>query len=700
MKIKLIFFLLLISNLISAQDYYFTPLLVAVKENNVSKMKELITNGEKIEQIISNQNDTPLDYAIKFNHQIAAQYLIENGAKSRRYIYDAVKTGDINWVNYLLERGFFDDELVMAAVESGNLEMVQFFIRKGYKVDFIQKQRSGIFKKRFASPIEVAIANENSAITLELAQNGGNLNKAFEYFFYTHDYDRCKLLIDNLNTRKVPIEPYFLSSFASYNLILPQLFVDRGVKVDCVNDKGYNALQISLKNGDKNGVNYCLNTLKLDINTQTKQNETSLMLACMSRDSAFIHWALDTLQYDINAVDKEGKSVLFYAVDARMPGIVDFVLKKNPNINVQNSAGETVMMLLLKRNELDIYKKIWMNYRDQINFKLKNKENCDLLGYFTAYYPQFWASINAYIRLGCDPNLDNMNGENLAFLLANNNDLNGLKELQKIGVSLIPHNRSNEAPTNASFECVKFLLENGEDVNKKSSGRYFSYLEKAVADNQTEQVQHLLEKGANLKQERNEGTDHLFQAIRTNNVELVRLLLSREVNLKNTNIHHQTPLDFAIENNRNEIIELLHSAGAKTRLETEEKEKALLSAIGRLKIAIMEKNYVEIKQILNTNPELPLDNYNSTVIYKFAVDSSDYTMLDFLFSKQIDPNLLLDEEKRTALHFAAFYNNEKLVRYLIGKGVNPNQKDKMRAYPFRYAKNKTLKAYLKSLVIQ
>ena len=363
MKFWLTLCLLLFSKSILSQDYYFTPFLLAVKENNIPKMQELLANGENKEQIISNFNDTPLDYAVKHNHQVAAQFLIENGAKSRRYIYDAVKTGDINWVNYLLERGFFDDELVMAAVESGNLEMVQFFIQKGYKVDFIQKQRNGIFKKRFASPIEVAIANENSAITLELAQHGGNLNKAFEYFFYTHDYDRCKVLIDNLKARKIPIEPYFLLSFVSYNLILPQLFVDRGVNVNCVNDKGYNALQLSLKNGDKKGTDYCVNILKLDINKTTQKNETALMLACMSRDSAFFHWALDTLQYDINSVDKDGKSVLFYAIEARMPGMVDFVLKKQPNINAQDNSGETVLMRLIKMNEIEIYKSIWWKYR-------------------------------------------------------------------------------------------------------------------------------------------------------------------------------------------------------------------------------------------------------------------------------------------------------------------------------------------------
>lgn len=700
MKLRLIFFLLLFSKSISAQDYYSTPLLLAVKDNNVSKMQELIANGERMEQIISNFNDTPLDYAVKHNHQIAAQYLIENGAKSRRYIYDAVKTGDLNWVNYLLERGFFDDELVMAAVESGNLEMVQFFIRKGYKVDFIQKQRNGLFKKRFASPIEVAIANENSAITLELAQHGGNLSKAFDYLFYTHDYERCATLIDNLNARKIPIEPYFLSSFASYNLILPQLFVERGVKVNCMDEKGYNALHLALIHGDKDAFNYSTKVLKLDLNTSTVRQETPLMLACLSKDSAFFSWALDTLKYDINAVDKEGKSVLFYAIDTRMPGFVTTVLKKKPNLNIQNSNGETVMMLLLKRNDLDVYKEIWISNRDQINFKLKNKENSDLLGYFSAYYPQIWATINAYIRLGCDPNLDNMNGENLAFLLANKNDLNGLKELLKLGVSMKPHNKLNEAPTNASFECVKFLLENGADVNQKSSSKYDSYLAKSVYENKLEEVRFYLEKGFDLTSEPNKGANYLFYSIEKNNLELTKLLVDFKVPVNGFHLNNQLPLDLAIQLDLKEQIDLLKSAGAKSNFEIEEGQKVLLTEMSLFKIAIMEKNYVEIKRILYSNPEMTLDNYSSLLIYKYAIDSVDYSLLDMLFSKKIDPNLTLDDDKRTALHFAAFYNNEKLVRYLIDKGVNPNQKDKMRAYPFRYAKDKALKVYLKSLVIQ
>ncbi|MFN6076650.1 MAG: ankyrin repeat domain-containing protein, partial [Fluviicola sp.] len=458
-----------------------TPLIQAVKANNLVLVKKLVVQGADLEETGTpfRSDDTPLDFAVKMNHQAIALFLLEKGAQSRNYLYNAILTGDLTWVKNLMAYKFDDDQAVMAAVECNNPQMVQFIVDQGFRVDFEQKQRIGIFRKRYVSPLDEAISKDNSQIVLILAKNGADLSESFVHFFRKNDVANCKNLITHLKKKQVPLEHYFLSSFYHYNLAITSLFVQNGVNKNAFTEDGLNALHISYKSGNMEAVNYCIQTLKLDPTVKTTKNQTALMLVAMSLNTNFFHQVIDSVS-TIDEIDNDGNTVLYYAVETGNQVIVQEVLNKKPSINHQNKQGETVLMFLIRTKQFEMYNLLLNQERNSINFKLVSNEKVDLLGYLLAYNSPVWSTIQEYVDFGCNPKLLSATGDNLTYYLASHEMCDELKIAINWGVTIQAKDANGFAPTTANFECVKTLLENGADVNAIGTDQEVSYLNKAV----------------------------------------------------------------------------------------------------------------------------------------------------------------------------------------------------------------------------
>lgn len=682
------------------QEYdTLTPLIQAVKANNLVLVKKLVAQGVDLEETGTpfRSDDTPLDFAVKMNHQAIALFLLEKGAQSRNYLYGAILSGDLTWVKNLMAYKFDDNQAVMAAVESKNPQMLQFIVDQGFPVEFEVKQRLGIFRKRYVTPLDIAIEENSPQMVLILAKNGANLSQAFSYFFSSKDLQNTKSLIAALKKKEVKMEPYFLESFYHFDPAIVALFLQQGVDKNAISKEGYSALHISLESGNSDAINYCLTNLKLDINQKTTKNQTALMLLAKSDNDVLFHQLVDTAKSSINASDIDGNSLLFYVIEKGNINLVRDVLAKNPDINHQNNLGETCWMFALSRSDNKVYGTLFPEYSNRINFKLQTVNKVDLLGYLLNYIPADWETIQQYVAWGCNPKLLTKSGENLVNYLVRRDYCEAIPQALKWGVSIEPKNDKNEAPTMASFECVKALIDNGADVNAKGNVNFPSYLATAVNTKNTTAISYLLQKGANPNGTYMNSEPFIFQFIEEGNLEMLKLFVAYNADYKWKNRDKQNALDFAIVKSNQEIIAFLRSKGAKTTKESIEYEAAIVEEIKSVIKLIEEKNTTQIKTIWAKYPDMTFDEKTYKKLYVLSIEANDLELLEVLYDKKVNPNMNLNFEEQNAVHLAVLQSNLDLVTLLVAKGVDPNKTDAKGNKPIFYAKSRKIKKFLSNL---
>ena len=115
------------------------------------------------------------------------------------------------------------------------------------------------------------------------------------------------------------------------------------------------------------------------------------------------------------------------------------------------------------------------------------------------------------------------------------------------------------ASESGQMEVVKYLVENGADINllsaKEGLGTALIY---ATTSNRIIVMEYLLDHGADINAKTPLGKESaLFWAAARGHVEAVELLLSRDADTKMKNTNGQTVLEVAKETNRVDIVRLL-----------------------------------------------------------------------------------------------------------------------------------------------
>jgi ankyrin repeat protein len=226
---------------------------------------------------------------------------------------------------------------------------------------------------------------------------------------------------------------------------------------------------------------------------------------------------------DVNTINQVGNSLLFVAANQNKNEVVKFLIEKGANINFQNKSGITPLMAAITSS---------------------------------AYLRQNLELINILINSGADLNITNKNGEH------------------SLHIAILSDYKNN------MFDIIKLLIEKGVDLNIISTLSGYNPLTTSINKKNIEVAKLLIEKGANIDFQNDNGISPLMVAIAGNLYELIKLLIYLNVNIDNKTIDGDTPLIFAVKyKNPVDIINLLLEKGADPSIKNNDGNNALYYAI-------------------------------------------------------------------------------------------------------------------------
>lgn len=700
MKYLLLSLLLVCSNAFFAQEdeeietekpQVESPLIKAVRAKNLAEVKRLVEAGADVNEGNDpfDRNPDPLSVAIFANSQQIAKYLLSKGASSRAGLCDAIETGDVPWVQTLIGYGFKCSDGVLNAVEANKPEMVCYLVEQGFPVNFSQKRRTGLFRKHYVSPMSAAISMNSNDMVYYLVKGGADIDVAFTYAVDEGQIKLGQQLIDlNLNRDQM-----FLSCFQNKSLILAKYCVQKGVDKNVQDKEGLNAYHYSLKAGYKEGMDYCIQELKLDPTKKTAKNETPLMLASYSGNLLVFNEVFAAQKGTLEDLDVEGETALFYAVKSGNLAIIEYLIAAGANVNHQNTVGNTVFMESVGKDRKDTYDFLKQSNPD---LKLKNNKGQNIISFLmsSSGYSKEILELN---DKGASLDVKSLNGETMAFYAMNTSNMELLVRAKNSGANMDAYDASGLRPRTSNTEIIKFAVANGCNPNREDTWGD-SYLTQALKDNQIDLALFLIRNGADVNWTKRGDDPLVYMIVRRNDLAGLQLLVDNGVKLNTLNHKGESLMDIAIEEGDAGIVSYLKGKGALTKKELAELEIIRSKEILKLDQLITEKNMPEVVALMNKYPDIMLSKTQVSNLAILSVEKSNLALLQRLIEKEgMNINQPLNFQEQNLLHIAAGTGNLDLIRLLINKGADAKKKDAYDKLPEDYAKSKEVKKFLKSL---
>lgn len=154
--------------------------------------------------------------------------------------------------------------------------------------------------------------------------------------------------------------------------------IDSGADIDHIGIYKYSALMISAREGNTEIVDLLIRKgAKIDL--EDGNGRTAFNYASGGSDKIDILELLFDAGADIDHLDKDNNTPLMHAINLNCNPAVNFLIKKNANINIQNSKGNTALMLAVSNPSIDRYSfKLMVNKGANLNTQ-NNDGNTALL---------------------------------------------------------------------------------------------------------------------------------------------------------------------------------------------------------------------------------------------------------------------------------------------------------------------------------
>ena len=333
--------------------------------------------------------------------------------------------------------------------------------------------------------------------------------------------------------------------------------------------------------------------------------------------------------------------------------IVTFFLECGVDVNIRSGEGETSLYLASGSGKLDV--------------------------------------VRFLIEQGTDIHIKTKFGWNPVHIASKNRHLDVLRILIDAGIPTDIRNGAQMTPLAlaASFkgavEIGRFLIERGADINARGDGGRVP-LHFASGYGHHDMVQLLLDHGANPNIQEDALWSPLHQASANGHLKIAELLVLRGASIDVFNDKQETPLYQAVQNGEVAIARLLIDRGANLR--TVDSNGWTL-----LHVASYSGHLVVVKLLLRQGAEVDvLDAANKTAV-ELASDNGKAEVAKFIAEYKTDPSIRINlrsttldtaqvgtnqyatDEEMGSLHAAAEEGNVDLVKSLLERGADINDRD-------------------------
>lgn len=404
------------------------------------------------------------------------------------------------------------------------------------------------------------------------------------------------------------------------------------------------------------------------------------------------------LNYDadkqLQILSAEGLTPLQMAALGGHAEIVQFLIKKNANVNYQNPHGITAFFLAVIMNHADVID-VLIDHKPNILIRLKTKD----------YYSLFKINENedallASIRLGQKETIKKLLDKGY-FDILNREDIGALRlAAQEDQVDIVDLLLSQDmdinmrspfgataflvAVENARKKMINHLIKCGADISipLKKSNAYHDYfkvkpgdtpLHAAIKLGQIDTVEILLSHGANINAVNGEDLNALQLAIAENQTDIAKFLIQNGADITAKNSIGFDALRLAAVKGKWEIIDILIKHGADVNIGQNTGETALLLAVEN-----KHENCVEILLKHNADPSIPLkintayhDKFSAHVGHTplhVAIKNNMASHIIHRLVDQIAAFKCLTETNSDPLLLAATVGYADLAEILIKKG--------------------------------
>ena len=452
---------------------------------------------------------------------------------------------------------------------------------------------------------------------------------------------------------------------------------------------GYVLLLTALQNKHTDVVKLLLiNGSKVNKNN-SKPCNTPLHYAVRNGELEIVQMLLDR-GANINVQSLKSKTALHIAVEDNRMDIIDILLNHGANVKISDISDVTPLHTAVKNDSVEIIKLLLSRGANV------NATTCDRVGEDEGK--------------GCTPlhlAVEKANEEIIKLLLSSGANVN---DKRNDGIASL-----HIAIERGYFEVVKHLLDHGAHVNSTYSSatqQDCTPLHLAAELDAKEIVKLLLSKGADVNAQGNEGITPLHIATRAGYSNIVEHLLKYGANVHSTSQKGHIPLFLAIENRHEKVVELLVEHGACVDVNDKNNKSVLYRAVEK-------GNSIIVKHILKHSPNLNSKS-NSSVLniavqgrgieysqivknlleYGFTVTHKDANFMHAAIAKgyvEIVKELLkhstdadmfykgTSKKRCTPLHVATINGHEEVAKLLISYGADVNAPDRTGKTPMFYA---------------
>ncbi len=236
------------------------------------------------------------------------------------------------------------------------------------------------------------------------------------------------------------------------------------------------------------------------------------------------------------------------------------------------------------------------------------------------------------------------------------------------------------ASYNGDLETIKKMIKENPDLvnSRNSTGRF--PLEMAAQTGQTDIVKFLLENGADVNLNRGGATALHMAAIYGGKTEVITLLLENGADINARTGNGYTPLNLAVIGKQKEIAELLIEKGGEINLENQNFTQLLfISASGGIKKIADIALKKEVDFFLRTE--------NGDTLLHSASEGGITELAELLLSKGITPEAA-NIYGQTPLHIAARGGYKDIVELFLKKDADIDIQTKNGKTPLHFAREK------------